>query len=631
MLSSLFLITFLSILSYLPLTPFLGFYSDDFFFGYIGHFYGPDGLIKSLSLDRPTHGYLLILNYFLLGLGNHVLLWHIYAFLIRLLGGYILFFLLIKLWPNRLSVVTSITLLFLIYPGFLQQTLPLGFSIWLTTLTLWITSLMFSVWAVKSNHKIRFLFFTLVSLSLQILTFLNLEFFIGMEVLRLSIISLSLGKEKAKFIFKTIKKSLVWWSPYLAVSLGFVIWRIFIFKSLRDVTDIGWVASNYYANPLWIIKIPLEVIYSFLSTSVFAYFIPLLIRIPRIPLENLSIAVSLGIVSAALLYFYFKAVGKSKHNKDLDNSDSKKFGKLLLIIGLISIMGALLPIIFSGRFVRLFNVFDRYTITSMIGVSFVIMGILFYKVPSTLHKWILISLIAISVTTHILNGFLFVKNWDQQKNIWWQLYWRAPNIENNAMLIFDFPPLTEKSLFAEIINRVRWFRIYWVDYQIWAPGNLFFNYDNLPKNHFSGDFLEDKGILDKIKNQAVESVTDRNITYTKDFRNTVIISTPSDTSCLWVLDKKRGEFPTHVSGLLKSAISYSDTDKLIKTDLSTTPPKQIFGNEPSHDWCYYFQKASLLRQLKQWDKILRLKEEVMQKGLKPKDPNEWLPFQTDLR
>ena len=182
---SLLLITFFFMLAYLPLIPFLGFYSDDFFFGYVSHFYGIPGIIQSLVIDRPFNGYLFVLNYFILGLGDNVFLWHVYMLLIRLLGGYTLFFLLRKIWPNKLLEVTSITLLFLLYPGFLQQVLPLGFENYITTLTMWIFSLFFTVYATKESGRFKFILFTLIALVLQINSFLQLEFFIGMEMLRL--------------------------------------------------------------------------------------------------------------------------------------------------------------------------------------------------------------------------------------------------------------------------------------------------------------------------------------------------------------------------------------------------------------------------------------------------------------
>jgi hypothetical protein len=56
------------------------------------------------------------------------------------------------------------------------------------------------------------------------------------------------------------------------------------------------------------------------------------------------------------------------------------------------------------------------------------------------------------------------------------------------------------------------------------------------------------------------------------------------------------------------------------------PPTEIFGKEPAHNWCYYFQKADLARQLGDWQSVVRLGNEAQEKGFSPSSPQEWLPF-----
>lgn len=616
---SLLLITFLSLLSYATLIPSLGFYNEDFFFGYVAHFYGIEGILKALAVDRPFNGYLLALYYSLLR--DNVFFWHFFIFLVRLLGGYALFFLLKKIWPDKLLVVTSITILFLLYPGFLQQPLPLGYGVWITTLTIWVLSLAFTVLALRTTNKIKFIFFILISIVIQINSFLQLEFFIGMEALRLLIITYILQK---KISFKTIKKTLLYWSPYIIALLLFILWRIFIFKSTREVTDINWVVKTFYFNPAWITKIPLEIIQGFAQSIIFSYFIPSIINFIRIPLHYAVVSIIFGVTSGILAYFVFKKIKE-------DNYNHKTFGKQLFLIGLVSVLIGLITIIISGRVVRVYYAHDRYTLPLIIGVCFIIVGFLLFKIPQAIHKWILITLISLSVTSNLMNGFYRVDNWQKQKNLWWQLHWRAPQIKDNAMLILDFPPIENNNIFKNIINKTRWYQFYWVDYQVWTPGSFFFKFDNLPEKHFRGDLLAEKDIIYKIKNNIVETYVDRDIPYIRDFHNTVVVTVPGDSSCLWVLDKDRNELPFYASELLKSSISYSDVNKLVKSDIPIKPPEEIFGAEPPHDWCYFFEKASLARQLKNWDKLFQLKKEVIQKNLKPKDPNEWLVFEDNIR
>lgn len=573
-----------------------------------------------MEIDRPFHGYLFILFYKIIGLQNNVYLWHIFTFLARLVGGYALFFSLKKIFENKLSFITTITLAYLIYPGFMQQTTPLGFAVWVTNLTIWILSFLFTVLSLKNNSKLKSIFYIFIALFLQINTFLQIEFFIGMEIFRLLMITFILKNE---ITFKSLRKTLPFYIPYILTLIIFMIWRIFIFKSTREVTNINWVLENYYTNPFWALRFSFELIHSFFQTLIFAYFIPIIINFIRLPFYYLIIAAIFGVTVSFLLYLYYKAI-------KYQNIEQKE-AKNLLLIGIISVIGALVPIIVSGRVVRMFMIYDRYTITSIIGVSFILVGLLSLKFTQRFRKWTILVLVFLSTTSHTMNSLYRVDNWQKQKDIWWQLYWRTPNIESGAMLIFDFLPRSENTPFKDFINKVQWYRIYWVDEQLWTIGNLFFNYNTDPTNHFRGDYLSDKNITDKIKKKAIEEMENRKITFTRNFGNSVMVIAPSDTSCLWVSDNKRNELPTFANKMQKENVIYSDIDKLIKTNKSVTPPAAIFGREPSHNWCYYFQKASLLRQFGEWDKLSALKEEVIKKALKPKDPNEWLPFEKDLR
>lgn len=61
-------------------------------------------------------------------------------------------------------------------------------------------------------------------------------------------------------------------------------------------------------------------------------------------------------------------------------------------------------------------------------------------------------------------------------------------------------------------------------------------------------------------------------------------------------------------------------------DALHVPPDIPFGSEPAHDWCYYYQKASLARQIGDWNEVVRLGEEASTLELSPVDEIEWMPF-----
>ena len=52
----------------------------------------------------------------------------------------------------------------------------------------------------------------------------------------------------------------------------------------------------------------------------------------------------------------------------------------------------------------------------------------------------------------------------------------------------------------------------------------------------------------------------------------------------------------------------------------------IYGDEPKHRWCYYFQKAELARQRGDWERAAQLGEEAYASGDHPNDPTENFVF-----
>jgi len=52
----------------------------------------------------------------------------------------------------------------------------------------------------------------------------------------------------------------------------------------------------------------------------------------------------------------------------------------------------------------------------------------------------------------------------------------------------------------------------------------------------------------------------------------------------------------------------------------------VFGREPAHGWCYYFEKASLLAQQGAWQAAADLGDEAFALGDYPNDPMERFVF-----
>jgi hypothetical protein len=73
-------------------------------------------------------------------------------------------------------------------------------------------------------------------------------------------------------------------------------------------------------------------------------------------------------------------------------------------------------------------------------------------------------------------------------------------------------------------------------------------------------------------------------------------------------------------------MNVTNTAQIIPDPSAPLPDPEIFGPEPEHDWCYYFQKADLARQTGDWERVISLFKEARQKDFKPGVGSEYLPF-----
>ncbi len=203
------------------------------------------------------------------------------------------------------------------------------------------------------------------------------------------------------------------------------------------------------------------------------------------------------------------------------------------------------------------------------------------------------------------------QDWNAMRDFFWQLAWRAPSVEPGTLF------LTSDLPFA-----------YYEDDSLSSPLNW-----TLDAN---GDSKEMPYILYdlKVRKQALPSLqADRPVK--KDFRATTFSGTTSQTlvlsyslpGCVRVLDPVYDSQLYQLPDRLQDALLLSNPARWI-TDQSpgASPPEEIFGSEPKHRWCYFYEKADLARQMGDWEAILEIENNSIHEGLRPEDPAEYLPF-----
>src|ERR1700752_1037705 len=225
------------------------------------------------------------------------------------------------------------------------------------------------------------------------------------------------------------------------------------------------------------------------------------------------------------------------------------------------------------------------------------------------RRFILIALVGISVSTQVLNADFWEQYWRIQREMWWQMTWRAPDIQTDTLVM---------AYVSEGYNPKQY-------YEIWGPINLIYNPNPAKAPEIQAEVLNTDTSYSILKKDVLNNRV-RDIKLHRDFNNLLLLSIPSSISCMHVIDGMLPVYSASESLLVQKVGAYSHIDRIITSGPSPVPPFSIFGAEPAHGWCYYYQKASLARQSGNWEEISKLYDQVVELNLETDDKSEVIPF-----
>lgn len=602
---SLLLITLVTIVAYGIVIPGLGFYRDDWYMLWSAQAQGVQGVMDLFEIDRPFIGILYALDYSILG--KSALNWHVYALTVKLLGGFAFFWLLRMLWPERRTEATFATLLYMVYPGFYQQPNAALFINLLLSHTAATLSLALTVYALKVKKDSIRVAVVLGALVLAFFYLIIYEAMIGLEAARFLILWYvvyqqdPVQKWRASFL-STLKRAI----PYLIMTLGFFYWRIFIFQSTRRATSVAVLLDEYGAAPVHAIaRILIETVKDLFDTTIFAWSVPLYQNVASSQYRDLAESVLLAGIAVGLAFTYYAWAKRQKWMEE--NQEPVSNAPLhMVILGALIVLVTTIPIVVAGRDVSFSFQWDRYTVQSILGVALCMAGFAFGYMRSPARWFFLFALIVSGVITQFHSAVYYRELWNQERNLWWQLSWRAPDLQPGTTLIAALPPGYR---FLE-------------EYEVWGPLNIIYNPGEPLK--FSGQVPFD-GIEIDLASGKQERRKMRSVTVARDYSKPLIVTKPTLNSCVHVIDGRRLELTPEEDARIVAIAPYSRIDLVLTDEPSKVPPADAFGREPKHDWCYYYQKIDLARQVGDWTAAANLADEAESLGLSAADQSEWLP------
>lgn len=604
--ADIFLIILIAIIAYIPNTFQLGYYRDDWHVTWAGTMIGSAKIVDLHLTDRPFMGLIYSLTYSILG--NAPIAWQFYVVAFRILDGLLLLWLLRELWPDKRTATVWMALLFTIYPGFLQMPTASAYSNHLFGFGMGILSLVLAIKAVRISRLWLRILLTVVSMLSGLICFLIMEYMISLEVVRVLLLGYLFVYFESTSLLKKIWRLFKVWAPYLLALFLFLVWRVLIFKSARATTDVGALTNSYIAQPGYMLaRIIVETIKGVINTLVMAWGVPFYNQTMTANFNNLLISLLLSLAAVAV-FIAFIYLGKRQDDWPSERQEYSQWSKQATVLGLLIIVANILPVVLANREVRLTDTLDRYTLPASIGVAMLFVGLLYWMVRASWRMPLMIVLIVVSVFTHYNNTVFFKNFWKLEKQLWWQLSWRAPDLKPDTVLI---PALPVPYMLAE-------------SYEVWGPANLLYGTPEQPLR-VVGEALNTESMHSIITRGNFGRVM-RRVQFTLDFKNSLVLSIPTPGSCLRVLDHDWLEYSEDENLLVRQVAPMSNIDLIIPEGSHSTPPQEIFGQEPEHTWCYYYQKANLARQKNDWAEVVRLGDEVRTKGYQPNDKMEWMPF-----
>jgi hypothetical protein len=599
----------LSVVSYGPLIPWLGFYWDDWPAMWVLHSLGGEGIKAYTAADRPFLGWLYAVT--MPALGESPLSWHLFAIVTRWLSAAAAWWCLRGLWPERPREIAAMACLFTIYPGFTLQPIAWCHSHVFLELGIAVLSLGAMVWA----HRLHYWYWPLMitAISSAAVTMMVSEYFVGLELLRpvLLWVVLSAVSRTGARVFAAILKS---WLPFVAVLALYLVWRLVLFHP-SGVNDQSKVLQIIQGSPFIYL---LHRLYAITSDLVEAGIVAWartagadLLTFGSIRWVGCGIA--LAAAAAAGTFWYLKRLdSRSDPALFVPREGSATWTSQAMAVGIVAILTGGLPFWFGNRDIRLDTLADRYTVPVMLGCVVLLAAVSQAMTRKAVRHIAFISLlVGLSVAFHFRNTLQFIEDWSIQKELLWQLSWRVPALKPGTLVLAD----------ESVVSFPR-------SYSFLGPVNFLYAPDHVSAELNYGLFALSMVLQEELPSLAENQpfhYAFRTISFTASTSESLVLWF-SPPSCLRVLDPSRDEIP-HLPPLAKAAKRISHLDRIVpQPSAGATPPASIFGREPDHSWCYYFQKADLARQWKNWPQVAQIGDEARRLGLAPGDSTEWLPF-----
>lgn len=602
-----------ALLAYAPFIGRFGFYNDDWYLLYGALTQGTEQFGPIFASDRPLRAVHMAFMWNLFG--ANIVWYHVSAILLRVISGWGLYSIIRRVWPSQQISATLAALFLVIYPGFTDMPNAYDYQSHILAFALAVVSILLTVIAFQSQKTV-WRVTSLVFASLLQLVYLGLmEYYIGLEALRVFLLYLLvLHREPTRGFKSTLLKSIVWFLPGIIFSFLFLFWRGFFLDGSRETTNLTFILEQFvsaiHLRAPWLL---LNFFQDWLKATLLAWGVPLNMLLETLRLKHLAAAIFVGLLGAGILWLLLKKGIIGSFSEMGDEPTNAQTFREMGWIGLLAIIFAILPANLGDRHI-VFPSYTRFSFPPSIGVSLLLTAIWGLHLRSTMKIAFPVVMVFIGITTHFANGIGMVERWDVMRDFWWQVSWRVPQIQPETLIAATYA--------NESVPE---------DYHIWGPANLIFYPESQRDDKknielaLTASTYTHSDLMHMMLGEFSE-INRRSFTSRNDFGNLLVMSMPASNICVHVQDGKLPLISDFDRTEIMVTAPLSQIERVDVTESSKTPPQVIFGSEPDHGWCYYYQKASLAHQQGNWQEAANLWQEARELNLYPHDKVELLPF-----
>lgn len=612
-----FLLLFVTIMSYGLLINKLGFIWDDVGVFFSKYFYGEASLRVYTSVDRAFDWvfYAVVPRI----LGYSAIRWHIFSILVWWANSILFYLFLKKLLPSNSRIAAWASLLFVVFPTFSTMYDGVIYPMMFLSLTWLLLSFLFmESYFRDSKGRYRFLILSLLFCLIEIL---HTEYWIGIELGRILIIMMLVSGEtnlKKLFRKKVIITSIKKYIPYMLVIGGFVVYRLFFYKSLRPDTDQHEIMRNLLRHPVQEISTRLIFLFTDVIITTFFSWVQCFGRYlydtndPRVAYEWIALIATV----AAILFVYYRRKTKVVDSNETVDSPERKLAVNLILIGLIFIILGQLPMSFAHNHTRQDSVASRFGLPAIFGSSMVVASIL-VMISRSRRQTAIWTAVIVGAGAAYQTRLMVVASTEQKyyKDLYYQMSWRIPYVEHGTAFFIDYNPEQNPMAINYALGLI-------------IDGMYDVNPDN--KNQYYWMLLDNLSPRPWNAFGKGVPINENHFDYTNfhgNMSNTITLMQPAK-GCLRVVDSSNRDlmdlspYASVASRVSNTSLIKNDTTKKINYDWL----KLLYGKQATKCWCYYFEKAELARQFGDWQKAYDLLENALSQKLKPENDVEWVTY-----